>query len=45
LIVEAVWQMLPPPPTLEGLQEELASLGFLEHCKARLEAADGPGQP
>jgi DNA-directed RNA polymerase specialized sigma24 family protein len=37
LIVDAVWQMLPPPATLEALEEELADLGLLEHCKVRLE--------
>jgi RNA polymerase sigma-70 factor (ECF subfamily) len=37
LIVDAVWQLLPPPATLEALQEELADLGLLPYCKERLE--------
>jgi hypothetical protein len=39
LIVDAVWQLLPAPATLEALQKELADLGLLPFCKERLEAA------
>jgi hypothetical protein len=44
LIIDAVWQMLPPSATLEALQEELADLRLLEHCKVRLEEGGAAGQ-